>query len=819
MSLLSHRASRGLANQLLVPLALMAVLVLSVVGGVLTLDTRDAAKDGLMAQARAIDATAVPLIAPAHGKRPRGWGSTLARVAAAHQARVTVELGRATRTYGAAQVPSAAKYRFPLEAGRGSIEVELPGHVVATATVRAALAALLGGVAGIVLLVVLGSHLVKRRVTVPLAALGASLEGLRDGRRMEPSEEAELASIRELADVARTGSHLASTFDELSQQAATDPLTGVGNRRFFDSALDVEIKRAQRAQGAMSLVLLDLDGFKELNDTYGHRLGDETLRTVAEKLRDTLRGTDVIARVGGDEFALILPEMTRDQALAVVERAREEAEHNFEGHALSWSAGVACFPTDAVEPGVLMECADAALYSAKAAGTGRTARYDASEPGVRRPGGEVAEVEAVLSEPDAVVAVFQPLVSLTNGQISGYEALTRFPKPPVRRPDEWFNLAHRVGLGAALEARALREALSAPGRPPGVYLSFNVSPSALSSDEVMAVLPRSMTGLVVEITEHENVADEAALLDRLEEMRRRGARIAIDDAGAGYSGLQQVMRLQPDIIKLDRSLVGNVDSDAAKAALIDSFVRFARRTDATIVAEGIETAEELKVLADLEVDYGQGFGLASPGPPWAPIASWVAGTLHHRMMRSADAAAGDDETRENDDMRLAHLTGRIAAMACADELPAVSDDIASEVGADEVCVMRTVGDKLETLTPHSWMPLGKQLSMGHHATMANVVTSRAVVQVTAKDGGAGLGELALMAQVGYATMLIAPVFVAGETVGLMLAFSSRERPWSRVETSRARVIAHQLGPVIGARSSAAAPAVPEPLGLDLAATE
>src|SRR5436305_6291777 len=185
-----------------------------------------------------------------------------------------------------------------------------------------------------------------------------------------------------------------------------------------------------------------------------------------------------------------------------------------------------------------MECADAALYGAKAAGTGRTCRYDPTEEGTRRPDGGRAEVEKVLADPEGIVPVFQPIVSLSSGQISGYEALTRFPKPPVRRPDEWFALAHRVGLGAALEARALREVLSAPGRPPGVYLSFNVSPSALSSDEVMAVLPRSMTGLVVEITEHENAAAEDALRARLEEMRRRGAHIAPAHAGPGSSAPQ-----------------------------------------------------------------------------------------------------------------------------------------------------------------------------------------------------------------------------------------------------------------------------------------
>src|SRR3954464_9026782 len=199
MSLPPPPAPRGLANQLLVPLALAAVLVLSVVGGVLTLDARDAAKDGIAAQARAIDAASSPLVAPAHGKRPRGWASTLGRIAVAHQARVTIQMSRNTRTFGAAQVPSPVRYRFPLASSRGAIGVELSGRAVATATIpaplappppapppaaRAPRAPVRGGIAGIVLLVVLGSHLVKRRVTVPLAALGASLEGLRDGRRL-----------------------------------------------------------------------------------------------------------------------------------------------------------------------------------------------------------------------------------------------------------------------------------------------------------------------------------------------------------------------------------------------------------------------------------------------------------------------------------------------------------------------------------------------------------------------------------------------------------------------------------------------------------
>src|SRR3954453_7768621 len=216
----------------------------------------------------------------------------------------------------------------------------------------------------------------------------------------------------------------------------------------------------------------------------------------------------------------------------------------------------------------------------------------------------------LLTLPDGVVPVYQPLGSLQTGQIAGFEALARFPHPPARRPDEWFTIASRCGLGPQLERRAIEAALAAGPRPAGTYLSFNLSASALMSDEVVDALPDDLTDVVIEITENAGVSDADALAARLRPLRERGARVAMDDAGAGYSGLQQVMKIQPDLIKLDRALVANVDSDPAKAALIDSFVRFAARTGAAVCAEGIETPEELKVLADLNVTYGQGFGIA-----------------------------------------------------------------------------------------------------------------------------------------------------------------------------------------------------------------
>src|SRR2546423_12984739 len=205
------------------------------------------------------------------------------------------------------------------------------------------------------------------------------------------------------------------------------------------------------------------------------------------------------------------------------------------------------------------------------------------------------------------------------------------------------------------------------------------------SDAATAALPYDLTHIVIEITENERVADDERLAQRLEPLRARGARIAVDDAGAGYSGLQQVMRIQPDLIKLDRSLVANVDSDPAKAALIDSFVRFAQRTRASVCAEGIETPEELKVLADLEVTYGQGFGLARPAAPWAPVATWVAGALRARTMRSGERSV---DMQQSADLRLSRLSSRLANGGTAKELTAPAPFVAGEPDADQGCVLR-----------------------------------------------------------------------------------------------------------------------------------
>jgi EAL domain-containing protein (putative c-di-GMP-specific phosphodiesterase class I) len=212
--------------------------------------------------------------------------------------------------------------------------------------------------------------------------------------------------------------------------------------------------------------------------------------------------------------------------------------------------------------------------------------------------------------------VFQAIAELASGEVVGAEALARFAGEPRRSPDVWFAEAEEVGLGIELELAAVRAAVARfPDLPARAYLSVNVSPGAVVTGRVGEVVP-GVAGerLVLELTEHARVADYDELVEALKPLRTRGTRVAVDDAGAGFAGLVHILRLLPDIIKLDIGLTRGIDHDPVRRALALSLVGFARDIGGTIVAEGIETAEELEALHHLGVTWGQGYFLARPGP-------------------------------------------------------------------------------------------------------------------------------------------------------------------------------------------------------------
>jgi diguanylate cyclase (GGDEF)-like protein/PAS domain S-box-containing protein len=429
--------------------------------------------------------------------------------------------------------------------------------------------------------------------------------------------------------------------EQLRHRAFHDPLTQLANRALLLDRLQRALTRECRFEDQVAVLFIDLDDFKLVNDSLGHASGDELLVMVARRLRSCLRSADTAARLGGDEFGVLLeggPDV--DHAVAVAERIIDSLAEPFSigGHPipLRTSVGIALGTAQAVSAEELLRSADIAMYAAKRAGKGqyvvfRADRHaelacpfpsqNALDPDrptwFERSEEQRNEVLRLLRAADAVVPVFQPIVDLRTGEVAGYEALARFPlDADARPPNIWFAQAHRCGLGVQLEARAAAAALAARHDAPSGYLSINLSPAALRADELRDQLPLDMRNVVVEITEHELVADGERLRETLDRLRARGASIAVDDAGAGYAGLRQLMMLRPDLIKLDRGLIEGVASDEAKQALVECFVRFAERTGAAVCAEGIECLDDLLVLARLGVAYGQGYAIARPGPAW-----------------------------------------------------------------------------------------------------------------------------------------------------------------------------------------------------------
>lgn len=717
------------------------------------------------------------------------------------RAMAAADAARASSAQVTLDAPSGAGkiYTYPVSGGL-RLSVIVPSGPVAKATRSALFMGLgIGAGVGLVLLSLLAAG-IDRAVAAPLARFADAIKRVSAGDSAASAEERGPLEIREAArGFNALLAKVAEQRERLNAAAASDPLTGVTNNQQFHESLGIELKRAEREQGAVSLVVLDLDGFGSINDAHGRSFGDEVLQRVADQLRGMLRATDLLARLGGDDFALILSGADGKLGAAIAERARKAvSEASTPERRIACSAGVASYPEDARDSATLLQLAAGALRWAKSSGRGQTRRYDPENVSVPTDQEERAEIEGLLEREQPVVAFFQPLVSLSTGRVLGYEALSRFPDPPGRGPDAWFAQAARCGLAARLEAAALRAALSKEGRPQGTFLSINVSPTTLGSAEVQAVLPTDMTGLVVEITEHELADDLDALEKELAALRERGAKIAVDDAGAGYSGLQTVMRIQPDVIKLDRSLVMNLDEDPAKEALIDSFVRFARRTGASVCAEGIERMEELKLLADLDVTYGQGYVLARPAPEWGTVANAVSDSLLSSSLRSQGDSSGSDEVPESGDQRLEYVSARLSKIHSFEHLEDVFDLIARELGADAVCLSRWVrGENLvETIVDTSGDDAGRRFNLANYPSTSHVLNTGEAIQILVSDPGADLGELALLGRLGFGSLLMVPVVCRDERLGLLEAYSAVERPWTRSEINRARIISYQLGAVL-----------------------
>lgn len=419
-----------------------------------------------------------------------------------------------------------------------------------------------------------------------------------------------------------------------------DPLTGLPNRRLFEDRLEQALALARRMGRQVALLYLDLDRFKDVNDTLGHRAGDELLRAVAARLKRLLRGADTLARLGGDEFAVLQTELKAPtDAAALAERLMTGAAAPFrvadQDVETGTSVGIALFPDDGATADQLRANADIALYSAKASGRGRFAFYrpELTEQARGRRllsrelghGIEVGELELH----------YQPKVGATDGVVTGLEALVRWhhPERGILSPGLFLPLAEETGLIDPLGAWVIADACTQIGRwreggllPPRV--AVNLSPSQLRQGtmarrlgELIGTLHIPPELLELELTEHVLLDDDPRVHRELEELHRLGVAIALDDFGTGYSCLSYLHRLRLRTLKIDRSLVGSF-GDGRAETICTHVVRLAHDLGMVVVAEGIETRRHVEIARSLGFDELQGYWFSPPTP-----AAEIAGRL------------------------------------------------------------------------------------------------------------------------------------------------------------------------------------------------
>ncbi len=415
-------------------------------------------------------------------------------------------------------------------------------------------------------------------------------------------------------------------------QSDTDPLSGFLEQRPFASHVAGMTQAASSERPAI-LIAVDLDGFGKWNAQHGYGAGDRLLVDLAARLERSGLVEGAWSRLSGDRFAWVGIGREPGCGRALAQMVHSIASANEGG--LPARAAFVVLPDDAENAVNALAAAEEGLAAAKAGGReivafdrGRLDGLDYAEGYTASLAQRRQVITDLLGAPETIATVFQPIVSLADGRTVGYESLSRFRAEPQRGPDRWIAEAHAVGLGLEIEVECVRRACRLRSTiPSGAYLSVNMSPDAILAPEMEAALgTESLEGLVIEITEHDAVSDYARLAARLADYRGRGAKVAIDDAGAGHASMRHVTQLSPDYIKIDRSLIHDVHLDYAKRALVRSMVTLEKDLGASVVAEGIESTEELRTLRELGVPLGQGYLLARPHREATP-APWSTALL------------------------------------------------------------------------------------------------------------------------------------------------------------------------------------------------
>lgn len=447
----------------------------------------------------------------------------------------------------------------------------------------------------------------------------------------------------------------------LLDQVLRDPLTGLGNRRLFRDRVEHALARHQRGATLMAVLFLDLDHFKLVNDTLGHAAGDVLLTTVAGRITAALRTSDTIARLGGDEFAVLIEDMADvGDAEAAAGRIQQALERPIviddrEVYVRA-SIGIAhAHETHDVDD--LLSDADAAMYGAKQAGRGRVQGFSSA---MRASARERMEIEGELRkalEANELYLVYQPVLDLESGHITGVEALMRWDHATkgAIAPSRFIPVAEEsdliVEIGRTALKQAARDAVwlrSSSAAAEHLHIAVNLSPRHLLLPDVVSDIQQALTSayclpqaMVVEITETVLAANESVIAERLQLLRALGVQIALDDFGTGYSSLAYLRRFPIDILKVDRSFLADHDADITADGVTRAILSIGQSLQLRTTAEGVETERQLRQLARMGCTHAQGFVISRPTDREtlaSMIRSWDAGRMRTLLRTNALAA-------------------------------------------------------------------------------------------------------------------------------------------------------------------------------------
>lgn len=465
-------------------------------------------------------------------------------------------------------------------------------------------------------------------IAVVLILFSAFVYFLRSQKSLKKLHQQEVSALE--TAVKGMNVQLEELKERLEQVSVIDPLTELSNRRGLERILNREVNRAQRSGSQLVAILLNCDDFKRINETLGHAVGDVALREMVERITSTLRPSDYVARIGGDEFVVLLTDTQYAEAKLIAERVRlavaeSPIRNSNDNIFLTASLGVAELPYGVSSVEELLSLTRHALRLSKQSGK-NSVSYSVL-PVVRNGDGligEHMEIVEVLRRGDCYRAVKHPMMRLADEVRVGYELLIRGPKGPFQMPYDFFRIAIENNILTRVDLLCLKACIAAAERlERGSRFDLNLFPSTMIDTPIerllsMFPLEKELGTFCIEISEQQFIGDPSYLKEHCAEFKKAGVLVAIDDVGFGRSSLESLILLEPDVVKVDIKYVAGIAQDMQKQRLLRRLAGVVETLGAELIAEGVETRDDMEVLKTMGVLYAQGYLWGRPSELEAP---------------------------------------------------------------------------------------------------------------------------------------------------------------------------------------------------------